>query len=256
MKERLSKILGILLFVILLSCISYLVFSSSKQTNKGVIKMIEITGNKLLPVSEYLTFAKLNDSTKYFNLNLSMIKEKFEKHPYVEKVDVEDLGNQSVKVYLTEKILNAVLISSGEPHFISDEFQILPMLPNTKYLDLPVISNPENDQKVESMSYLKTDEIKQSFRIIEAIKLTNENLYKKLSEINLRNGGDIVLTISGLKPPVLFGKGQAAKKMVYLDLMLNGIENNGSLADSSEYIDLRFANEIYLGSAEKIGLSE
>lgn len=218
--------------------------------------MIEITGNRLLPVSEYLTFTKLDDSSQYYNLNLSMIKEKFEKHPYVEKVDVEDLGNQKVKVYLTEKNLEAVLLSAGEPHFISDQFQILPMLPNTKYLDLPVISNPESNQKLELLSYLKTDEIIQSFRIIEAIKLTNENLFKKLSEINLRNGGDIILSISGLKPPVLFGKGEAAKKMVYLDLMLNGMTNSGSLVDSSEYIDLRFANEIYLGSAEKIGLSE
>lgn len=169
---------------------------------------------------------------------------------------MEDLGNQKVKVYLTEKNLEAVLLSAGEPHFISDQFQILPMLPNTKYLDLPVISNPESNQKLELLSYLKTDEIIQSFRIIEAIKLTNENLFKKLSEINLRNGGDIILSISGLKPPVLFGKGEAAKKMVYLDLMLNGMTNSGSLVDSSEYIDLRFANEIYLGSAEKIGLSE
>ena len=218
--------------------------------------MIEITGNRLLPVSEYLSFTKLDDSTQYRTLNLFSIKEKFEKHPYIEKVDLEDLGNQIVKVYLTEKNLEAVLISSGEPHFISDEFQILPMLPNTKYVDLPVISNLVNDQKVQVMSYLKSDEIKQSFRIIEAMKLTNESLYKRLSEINLRNGGDIVLTFSGLKPPVIFGKGEAAKKMVYLDLMLNGMSNGSSLADSSEYIDLRFANEIYLGSAEKIGLSE
>ncbi|MCL5027606.1 MAG: FtsQ-type POTRA domain-containing protein [Bacteroidetes bacterium] len=218
--------------------------------------MIEITGNRLLPVSEYLTFTKLDDSSQYYNLNLSMIKERFEKHPYIEKVDVEDLGNQKVKVYLTEKKLEARLLLNGESKFISDKFQVLPILSVAKMVDLPIISNMNINQNVNSLSILKNDEMVQAFKIIDAAKLTNEDLYEKLSEINLQDGGDIHLTLSGIRPTVYFGIGEAAKKMVYLDLMLNGMSNSNSLVDSSEYIDLRFANEIYLGSAEKIGLSE
>ncbi len=263
MKEKTSKVFGLFLFVVLITGLFYLIFFSSKKTTKGEIKMIEISGNQLLPAHEYLTFTKLDNSSKYHSLTLSSIKERFEKHPYIEKVDVEDLGNNKAKVYLTEKNIEAVLLSEGEPRFISDKFQVLPMLPNIKFLDLPVISNPQNNQDVKLLSFLKTDEILQSFRIIEAVKLTNEDMVKKLSEINLRNGGDIILTFSGIKPPVLFGKGEAAKKMVYLDLMLNGMTTGSSLVDSSEYIDLRFANEIFLGAAgteetavHKIGLSE
>ncbi len=265
MKEKIGKILGTLLFVVLISCLFYLIFLSNKKNNKGEIKMIELTGNHLLSEKDYLSFARLGDNSKYGSLTLPEIKNRFASHPYVLRVDVEDAGNNEVKVFLTEKNVEAVLLAAGEPNFITDDFQVLPIFPDAKFSDLPVISNPGNEIKIKPLSYLKSGEIVEAFKIIEASKLTNESMYKKLSEINLRNGGDVVLSFTGLKPPVLFGHGEAAKKMVYLDLMWNSPEGN-NLIDSSEYIDLRFADEIFVGSsvaennspgdASKTGLGE
>lgn len=227
--------------------------------------MIELTGNHLLSAKEYLAYARLDDKSKFGGLTLADVKNRFANHPYISKVDVEDEGNNQIKVYLTEKNIEAVLLASGEPNFITNDFQILPILPNAKFTDLPVISNIGNTKAIKPLSVLKTDDIVEAFKIIEASKLTNESMFRKLSEINLRNGGDIILSFSGLKPPVLFGHGEAAKKMVYLDLMWNSPEGN-NLIDSSEYIDLRFADEIFVGSsvaennspgdAHKTGLSE
>jgi hypothetical protein len=86
--------------------------------------------------------------------------------------------------------------------------------------------------------------------------MTNVNMAKRLSEINLRKGGDIILTLSGVKPPVIFGKGEAPKKMVYLDIMWSKIIGQNSLADNSDYIDLRFSDEIFVGTSEKTGITE
>ena len=38
--------------------------------------------------------------------------------------------------------------------------------------------------------------------------------------------------------------------------MMKGMLNGNNLVDNSDYIDLRFANEIFLGKAEETGLSE
>ena len=48
MRERSSKILGVLIFIGLVSGVLYLTFFVKKGVNKGEIKMIEITGNNLL----------------------------------------------------------------------------------------------------------------------------------------------------------------------------------------------------------------
>jgi len=256
MNDSSSKILGTFLFLILISCIIYLFFFANQKTNKGVIQMIEISGNHLLPVNEYFTFANLEDNTKFANLTLREIKLRFENHPYVEKVDVEYDGDNVVKVYLIEKNIEAVILSSGEPNFISDKFQILPILPGVKFMDLPIISNSQYDNEIKLLAFLGAKDIIEAFKIIESAKLTNEKIFKKLSEINLRKGGDIILTFSGIKPPVLFGKGEAPRKMVYLDIMWSKISDGSNLVDNSDYIDLRFSDEIFIGTNTKTGLAE
>jgi cell division septal protein FtsQ len=256
MSEKVGKILGTFVFVVLISCLIYLVFFSNKKTDKGEIKMIEIYGNHLLPVNEYLAFTKFADGSKFGNLTLQEIKEKFESHPYVLKADVEFSGSNTAKVHLTEKNIEAVLLSVGEPNFITDNFQVLPLMANTKFMDFPVISNSSFEKEIKPLSYIKTSDIVEAFKIIESAKLTNESVARKLSEINLRKGGDIILTFSGVKPPIIFGKGEAPKKMVYLDIMWSKIIEQNSLADNSDYIDLRFSDEIFIGTSENTGYTE
>ena len=256
MSEKFGKILGTLLFVLLISGLFYLIFFHDKKTNNGEIRMIEVEGNHLLPANDYLSSIKLDDSSNYNSLTLPEIKERFLKHPYIKRAELEYEGNHKVKVYLTEKKIEATLLTGGEPQLISDDFQVLPILRNIKILDLPVISNPGLNKKPLPFSFIKTDEILEAFKIIEAAKLTNKDIFKRLSEINLRNGGDIVLTFSGIKPPVLFGKGEAAKKIVYLDVMWKNIVEGDDIAENSDYIDLRFSGEIFVGTSENIGLNE
>lgn len=251
-----SKILSTLFFIVLISCLIFLIFSSNKKTNHDEVKMIEVRGNKLLSESDYLKYTKLNDLSINNGLTLPDIKARFVKHPYLDNIDVEYAGNGLVKVFVTEKILTAVIIDNGEPYFITDKFQILPMLNDTQYSDLPVINNANVQDKITALSYCESDDIVEAFRIIEAAKLSSADLSKKLSEIDLRDGGEIILSFSGIKPPVIFGKGEEAKKMVYLDIMMDGMTDGNNLVDNSDYIDLRFANEIFLGNAEKTGLTE
>ena len=77
---------------------------------------------------------------------------------------------------------------------------------------------------------------------------------KKLSEINLKSGGDVVLTFSGVNYPVVFGRGNESKKMIYLSLVWERINNLKASFQNTEYIDLRFTNEAYIGSKENTGL--
>ncbi len=255
MKETLGKILGTILFAVLISGLIYLVLFRSKEENKKKIRMIEVVGNHLLPAKDYLSYVGLKDSSDYRNITLPEIKERFQRHPYVKQVELEYEGNHVVKVYVSEKNITAILLVSGEPKLISDDFQLLPVLKDIKILDLPVISNAELNKQPALLSYIKTNGILEALKIIDAAKLTNKNIFKRLSDINLRNGGDIVLTFSGVKPPVIFGRSEVAKKMVYLDVMWNKIIAGNDIAENSDYIDLRFSNEIYVGTIEKTGIN-
>lgn len=251
MNEKRGKIFGLFLFIILLCGVVYLVMYVNINKQKEEIKMIEITGNYLLSENDYLSFTKLDQISAFEDLTLPVVKDRFENHPYILRADVQFEGTKTVKVHITEKQMMAVVIGNSEPYLISKSFQILPLMQGTKFMDLPIISNVKESEKIKAFSHAFGDDVKQAFKIIDAAHLTDEKIAKKLSEINLRNGGDIVLTFAGIKPPVIFGKGEEAKKMVYLDIIWDKILTEKKLLNESEYIDLRFAREVYLGSSEK-----
>lgn len=239
-----TAILGTILFGII-----YIVLFTNDVYSEGIIKMVEIKNNRLLSAEDYLAFTSMDNSTPIDEVPLPIIKTRFSKHPYIETTDVLRSGSKKIEINITEKNVVAVILKDGSSFFITDEFQILSVLSNTQLFAFPLITNLKDEKRINVGSYYKTDEIIEAFKIIEAAKLTNENIASKLSEINFRNGGDIILSFSGIECPIIFGHNEAAKKMVYLDIMWNEMLDSNKILIGSNYIDLRFSNDIYISKS-------
>jgi cell division septal protein FtsQ len=250
MKERKKNITGVLIFLVLIIVMIYLVSFSNKAQQHRLIESISCV---LLDEKDYLEFARLGTNSDYENLKPAVIKTRLEKHPYAENADVEFINLNNIKVHLREKKIYAVLLDKHEPKFITENFQVLPILPSAKFIDLPVVTNYAG--RLKTFKSCRINDIVEAFRIIEAVNLSDRNLSKNLAEINLRNGGDIILNFSGINAPVLFGRGGEAKKIHSLSALWNSIQA-ANLAAETNYIDLRFSNKIYLGSIQKAGITE
>ena len=254
MKKDFGKIFGIVLLTLIIISILYLSLFKYNGKGKEEIKMIDIHGNSLLSKEIYLRFADLDQSSVYDDLNLNIIKKRIEEHPYVSKTEVKSDGRGNVDVKIIEKDIYAVLLSKTEPYFLTNDFELLKIHQYTTYSDIPVISNFRVTEKLSPSKVYKTEDIVEACRIIDAAKITDIELANKLSEINLKNGGDVVLTFSGINYPVVFGRGSESKKMIYLRLVWERINNLKATFQQTEYIDLRFNNEAYIGSKENTGL--
>ena len=248
------KIFSLFLFVLLFGFLIYLTIFSYNKRGREEIKMITIAGNNLLDEKSYLEFTQLDAGISYSDLTLHGIKSRFDKHPYIIRSEVKSDGRGNVEVYLKEKIMYAVLMGGSDPYFISADFQILPIFPGTKFSDMPVISNARFRDKLNAMSFIKDEDVIQAFKIIDAAKTTDLEMSGKLAEINLRNGGDVVLTFAGINAPVIFGRGNEAKKMIYLNIMWEQMNGQKHYLDNTEYLDLRFSNEVFVGRKDNIGL--
>ncbi len=249
MKKTSNKILGILLFLTLIFVLFYLTFLPKKIIKRNINK-IEISGNNFLAENDYLKQTKLSNVQDYNKLDLALIEDRLEKHPYISKADVE-LKDKTINAYITEKKMTAVIIKGTNLYFVTNKLEVLPLLPNTKFVDLPVISNPENVKGLKPFDFVKSDDLLDAFKLIDALKLVDKTMLNHLSEINLRNGGDIVLAFSGYPVPVIMGRGEEARKIIYLEGLLknqSGSWTNNMLKNTS-YIDLRFAGNIYIAPA-------
>ncbi len=254
MSKDFGKIFGVILLSIIVLSILYLSLITYNEKGKKEIKMINMYGNKLLSKEIYMRFADIDQSSVYDDLNLNVIKKRIEEHPYVAKADVKSDGCGVVDVKIKEKEIYAVLLSTSEPFFLTSDFELLKIYEFTTYSDIPVISNFRVFDKLSPSKVYKNEDIIDAFRIIDAAKITDIELAKKLAEINLKNGGDVVLTFSGIDYPVVFGRGNESKKMIYLSLVWERINFLKANYQNTEYIDLRFSNEAYIGSKENTGL--
>jgi len=243
LSERRSKFFGLVVFLVLIIGFSYLIITGSKASHKEVYNQIEVTENTLLPAKEYLRYAGLSDSTKYEDLTLLEVKTRIEKHPYLRKAEVEFDGVNTILVEVQEKEIKATLLQKNKLMLLTSDLETLPLFPPAAINDLPVISN----LNISGKNSYSEENILFAFRIIDAISLSDTNVRKNLAEINLRKGGDVILTFTGFKFPVLFGKSDEVRKALILKNIWQELSDEENLNQKTEYLDLRYKNKVFIG---------
>jgi len=120
---------------------------------------------------------------------------------------------------------------------------LLPVINEKLVASLPIISHLK---KANQESLSKAD-VREAFKIIDAVRLIDNNMYESLAEINLRNGGDILILFTGLQFPIVFGKNYEAKKILTLKNIWYSLLKEKKANFTIEYIDLRYKNKIFIG---------
>ncbi len=243
------KITGLLFLLLLSVFILYLSFEvKDRQTLK--IKGIEITGGKYFSNDGYASFAMLKDTSYFSYLNPAIIKDRIERHPYVDKAEVRFDGTDKILVRIQEKKFAAMLVDSTKQVLVTDNMQVIPCLPNSAELNFPVISNIKDVETFKNFSFVNgNSEVKTAFKILEVFKLTNSELADNLSQIDLRNGKDILVYFSNLNFPVVFGRNDEIKKAVYFNSLWKFMKGN-EINNYLDYVDLRFDKHVFLGVTE------
>ena len=215
----------------------------SESTEKNNYEAIELIGNNLLSETEYLKYTGLKDSAFFNEMSLADVKSKLENHPYVIKADVRFDGINKILAELVEKNPKAFVLNKNKFSLITEDCELLPVINEKLVASLPIISHLK---KANQESLSKAD-VREAFKIIDAVRLIDNNMYESLAEINLRNGGDILILFTGLQFPIVFGKNYEAKKILTLKNIWYSLLKEKKANFTIEYIDLRYKNKIFIG---------
>ena len=252
MSDRANKITSLLVFILIAGFVVIINLFFAQAKDNVVYRIIQISGNTLLPSESYLDFCELSNPEAISETNLAAVKKEFESHPYVAKADVKYDGVDCIEVNLFEKDIKATVIKNNKLKLITNNFEVLPFYQKTVIKNIPVISHMNFNVKNENNVLNKDDKIIQAFEIIDAIKIINEELFEKLSEINLTNGGNVILTFKGITCPVILGNEDTVERLYALNELLKKKSVSDGLLKNLEYIDIRYSNKIYIGKKEKI----
>lgn len=244
-----KNIFAVFFLLIALIAVMYMSFGV-KNDFEYEIKYITLEGNVHLSKQNYLQYAKLLNKRDYKNLTLQIIKDRIEKHPYIKKADVKYDGNNRVSINIYEKKLESILINKDSQYLLTENLQVLPILPDTKKIDYPVISNANIKDSIHVLSSIKKNyDVLTAAKIISAVKFANPEMLDALSAIDLQNGGDISVYFSSVDYPLLLGRGNEIKKVLYFGNFWNYLKGK-ELNNYMEYVDLRFGGHIFLGLIE------
>lgn len=240
-----AKISSIILLTVISLVTGY--FSITLENNSaGVITEIDILNTYHLSGEQYKNYAML-DGNDLKNININIVKDRLEKHPYVQKVEVKFDSESKIIAKITEKEFNAILIDENKKYYLSSDFELLPLIIETRDGNYPIILNPFMEDELKLFNFVgKNEDIRTAFKMIYAMKLINPELLDNISEIDLREGRDIVVTLIDSSYPVIIGRENEVTKIAYLNRIwkfLKDEDSDGML----EYIDFRYDTNVYLG---------
>lgn len=241
-RVKISSIIFLFVVIVILAITS--ITLDNKEQNS--IKVIELDGNIHLPKDEYYRFANLEDETLFETFTPAIVKDRLEKHPYIQQVDAILIENR-LAINIKEKNFEALIMHDDQECLVTESNIKIPKLPLSENIDYPIISNPLYENKLEEFqSVLSNSDIVIGLKIVSTLKLINPDLYENLSEIDLRKGRDIVLQFSQFNFPIVIGRNNEIDKIMYLEQLVQNLDNK-LLLNGLDYIDLRYSEHIYLG---------
>ena len=246
-----SEIKHSILLIVIIVVIALLAFTlEGSEIND--ITHIQIIGNNYLSKDEYLNYAQLNNFEETSDLSMSLIRDRIEKHPYVKNIDVLILERGIAEVNIYEKKMDAKLFSNSRQYMITDNAEIIPLIPLTRNVDIPIIVNNTSKQNFEVFGNAsKYKELFCALKIISTAEFYDKYLYDNISEISLNNGASISLLLTNVSSPIYFGDENEIEKTVFLSKIFKQMKDD-SLTDHLNYVDLRYNKLVYLGFDEQI----
>jgi len=206
------------------------------------VSSIQVVGNAMVDKNEILQLAQVTPGTRLGDLDLMEIQRNVGSHYYFRDVVVERDLPSTLRIRVFERSPLAI-VSSGSLTYIDPDGIVLPRMLPRELFDLPVLSGVPSAARLSAGERVTDPRVQEALQILETAKEMGSGLYHSISEVQIQKGGDIVLYTAERGVPVLFGRGDVARKLVHFETFWNEIV---SLRGPQQlgYVDLRFNDQI------------
>ncbi len=176
-------------------------------------------------------------------LSLGAVRERLLSHPYVRDARVTRIYPDAVAIEIVERIPVASFMSNGRIRYLDADGVVLPYLPGEAPYDLPVISGIPELPRTRVGQAVASDDFFEAVSILSAALESDTSVYRLISEVDMKNGGDVLLFSSEVAVPIIFGRGEAARKFAILRTFWNKfVREEGP--ENLKYIDLRYDDQV------------
>jgi cell division protein FtsQ len=230
-------------YFVLLAMVLLAVFAVKAQWQKHVpVKQVAVEGINVITKDEIVRLMNLPPNAPMYDIDLTAVQKNILTNSFVKSAVIQRDAPSTIRVIVEERRPEAVL-NASELYYLASDGTVLPYIASEETYDIPVISGVDSLTGIKTGKQLLNAEVREALEIITASKYTSSDLFHAISEIRLRKGKDLVLYSFESGIPIIFGKGDAVRKMVKLDAFWRQFIQNNETSDI-QYIDIRFDDQV------------
>ncbi len=229
-------------FAALLVLTLALIIGANTWKSGLVVTKVVVAGTRVVDVNEIIQLTHVRPGSKMFDLDLMVIQKDVVSHYFLKDVVVERDLPSTLKITVVERSPIA-MINGNDLLYLDSEGVVLPRSISHEIFDLPIISNVPPTVKLAVGSTVQNPDVFEALSILSTAKLVNKELYHLISEVRLRNGGDLIFFTADGGVPVLFGRGNPAAKLLRLEAFWSDVVH-GHGSQELQYIDLRYDDQV------------
>jgi cell division protein FtsQ len=228
--------------IVLVTITLALVLGANAWKSSLKVKQIKVDGNRIVGTNEILQLTQIPLDNLLYQTDLTTIQRNVMSHHYIKDVIVERNLPNTIHITVIERIPIAI-VDRTEIHYLDESGFVLPRTVSKKLLDIPIISGIPPTESLTLGSTVSQQDVKEALLLLTTLKIVNRPMYHNISEVQVRNGGDIVFYSIEGSVPIIFGRGELSSKIVKLETFWNEIVRTRG-PQHLMYLDLRYQDQI------------
>jgi len=206
------------------------------------IASVSVSGNTIVSDSTILSLAGITRNEKLYGIDLLAAQKRILQNAFVKSASVNREAPNRIAISVEERVpLAAVILDRIE--YLDADGVVLPPVRSAGIFDLPVLTGMLPQSQFVPGTKIPGNDVNEALDILETARRVSDALYRRISEVHVEPGKDIVLYTAEYGVPVILGHGGVAEKLVKLDGFWKQIVLHQG-ADRLEYVDLRFEDQV------------
>jgi cell division protein FtsQ len=202
---------------------------------------VRIEGNAVVQADDIRTRAAVQPGVRLFDLDLAAVEKRVKGNAFIKTVRVNREVPDLVVITVEERVPLAA-VADGSLKYIDDEGVVLPYVRSERMIDLPLLTGVTPAKELVPGATITDPVLDEMLTIVRTSQLVGDDLYRNISEIHNADTGFILFT-SDCGTPVVFGRGDIARKLVTMDgFWKHVVQPVGARMVQS--IDVRFDDQV------------
>jgi len=210
------------------------------------VSVVRCEGNRIVPDAELLRLAAVPRGTRLFGVDLAAVQGRVRQNPYLRSAFARREIPGSIILTVEERVPVAA-IPQTPPVTVDAEGMVLPAVTSDVSFDLPLLTGIGATAAIGKR--LTDSTTQEALAILAMARRIGDEAYRRISEVHLERGREIVVYTAETAVPVVFGRGDTAEKMAKFEAFWSQIVPQRDV-HQLQYVDLRFRNQVVVRWAQ------